>query len=200
MDTKTSGTIALIALILVILVILYLFLGRLIGNMFPNSKANRFFGGTTPTRACDIITYDLLNIHNTKSGEERYNALYNYMQTLTQNNGGDILYAIVQMVDIINNNVNNVIDINYIFDVLNAAGEATIIDPQSEMAVGIRAAINNSSDGRIDIPERFITAINHLINGRPARSNAQVQGPVPRRNNAQGPTLHRTDDERSRFQ
>ena len=94
MDTETTNIIAVISLVLVILVILYLFLGRLIGNMYPNSKANKFFGGTTPTTERDIIINKLLNIHD-EDDDLRTIYLENYLRSLPQSNGRDVIYAII---------------------------------------------------------------------------------------------------------
>lgn len=63
MDTETTSTIALISLILVIAVIIYLIVGRIIKYRWPDSKANRFFGGVGENEYKTVLN-GLLAIEN----------------------------------------------------------------------------------------------------------------------------------------
>lgn len=146
METETTNVIALTALILVILVIVYLFLGRIISNMYPNSKANKFFGGAYMEPPVNEIAERLLNIHNENTGE-RDRLLDDYLRTLSNNDTSNILRAIVQLASIY------ALEYNYIYDVLTKCETLGLINPQHHLEGRVHDAIINSNNGEIVIPE-----------------------------------------------
>ncbi len=150
-----TDVIALTALILVILVIVYLFLGRIISNMWPNSKANKFFGGIRaqlPER--EVITNEIIRIHNEETGTRTIN-LENYLRSLPRTSGRDILYAITQLA------LDPNIDYNYTIDILRISEAVGLIDPRSDITRELRNAIDNPVNGRVEIPDDLIRSINN---------------------------------------
>lgn len=146
MEQDTLEAIAVISLILVIVVMLYLIAGIIIRNMYPNSNANRFFGGAYTEPPVNEIAERLLNIHNESTGE-RDRLLDDYLRTLSNNDTSDILRAIVQLASIY------VIEYNYISDVLTKCETLGLINPQHHLEGRVHDAIVNSNNGEIVIPE-----------------------------------------------
>ena len=163
MDTNA---IAVISLILVILVIVYLILGRIIKYRWPDSKANRFFGGTRATRG-DLIAAKLRTYHDIANGDMidpnnevlLPDTLHNYLQYLYQSSESntlyrrDVMHAIAQILS------EPTIDYNYKTTIIDESNVIGFFGTQTDTAERLRAIIANNRDTPEETIRRNITDI-----------------------------------------
>ncbi len=145
MDTETTSTVALISLILVILVIVYLILGRIIKYRWPDSKANRFFGGAwTAEEIIQYIQEELKMVYN--NNPANYNndddndqfTIRHVLQKARQQTHDNtvILSAITQLMH------DNALTSQYKHDIINTCEAIGIIQHQSAIAERLHRAID----------------------------------------------------------